>query len=68
MIALQGVKNVSRNRMKYLNELRNEYWPSSARVVDAATITSTNTMRWPALISRRRRKPLMMVATHMKLP
>ncbi|MCY1466488.1 hypothetical protein D9M71_848140 [compost metagenome] len=68
MIALHGVKNVSKNRMKYLNELRNEYCPSNASAVDAATISSTNSMRWRAVISRRRRKPLMMVAMHMKLP
>ncbi|MOA69131.1 hypothetical protein D3C78_1971330 [compost metagenome] len=54
--------------MKYLNELRNEYCPSNASAVDAATISSTNSMRWRAVISRRRRKPLMMVAMHMKLP
>ncbi|MNG40222.1 hypothetical protein D3C84_1287080 [compost metagenome] len=68
MIALHGVKKVNKNRMKYLNVVRNECCPSSASAVDAPTIASTNSMRLPADISKPRRKPLIMVATHMKLP
>ncbi|MNO09232.1 hypothetical protein D3C81_2322690 [compost metagenome] len=54
--------------MKDLNALRNECWPSKATRVAAPTMPSTNSRRCARLIARWPRKPLMMVAMHMKLP
>ncbi|MOA58902.1 hypothetical protein D3C78_1834010 [compost metagenome] len=68
MTALQGTKKVSRNRMNDLNAARNECWPSRAIRVEAPTMASTKNRRWRRLTSICPRKPLMMVAMHMKLP
>ncbi|MCY1295711.1 hypothetical protein D9M70_450640 [compost metagenome] len=54
--------------MKDLNAPRNECWPSNAISVAAPTMPSTNTRRWVRDTSMCPRKPLMMVAMHMKLP
>ncbi|MNP53937.1 hypothetical protein D3C76_1484560 [compost metagenome] len=62
------MKNASRKRMKDLNAPRKECWPSRATRVEAPTMPSTKIRRWARDTSMCPRKPLTMVAMHMKLP
>ena len=54
--------------MKDLNAPRKLCCPISATAVAAPTISSTATTRCRCVTSMLPRKPLMMVAMHMKLP
>ncbi|MNV22973.1 hypothetical protein D3C71_1139710 [compost metagenome] len=54
--------------MNDLNAFRKECWPISATAVAAATISTTAIARCRRVIWTWPRKPLAIVAMHMKLP